>query len=72
MKIKTGIVCTGCNRDSSELSEYTKDDPVTGDGTYADRKFVCTECYIKLIPAGMDVGTPHEIQQAARIISGLK
>jgi len=61
--LKTGIVCVGCGKDSGELEEYNEDDPVEQDGTFANGMFVCTECYVELIPLGLDVGTAEEIQQ---------
>ena len=61
-KTKIGIVCVGCHKDASELEEYGKDTPVTEDGTYENRKFVCTECYMELIRIGLDVGPPSVIQ----------
>ena len=60
---KTGIVCVGCKKDSSEMIEYTEDDTVTDDGTFEGNKFVCTTCYVLLIPLGLDVGSPAVIQQ---------
>lgn len=62
MKIKTGIICVGCGKDSADLAEYDEDNPVIEDGTFQNDKFVCTECYIKLIPMGLDVGPPAVIQ----------
>jgi len=59
---KTGIVCVGCDKDTSELGEYDEDSPAREDGTYADNKIVCTNCYIRLIPLGLDVGPPTVIQ----------
>ena len=60
-------ICTGCLRDDQQVGEFTKDDPVEGDGTYEDGKFVCTECYVKLIPLGLDVGLPAFVQNMARV-----
>lgn len=62
-KEPTGIICVGCERDSSEIAEYTEEMPVEEDGTYANKKVVCTSCYIELVFRGQDVGTPEEIQQ---------
>jgi len=58
-------VCTGCNKDSNNLSEYDKENPVENDGSYANGKFVCTYCYCKLIDIGYDVGEPEVLQRRA-------
>lgn len=58
-------ICVGCNQGSDAMPEYTKDDPVTEDGTYADGKFVCTACYCFLVDMGLDIGTPQELQDSA-------
>lgn len=47
------------------MPEYTKDDPVETDGTYADGKFVCTACYCYLVDLGLDIGTPQDMQENA-------
>lgn len=58
--------CVGCDVDSDDMTEYDPiNSPVEEDGTYADGQFVCTDCYVILIHAGSDVGTPQEIQKAA-------
>ena len=63
-KIKlSNAVCVGCGKKVSKLKEYGKYNPVQEDGTYKNYKFVCTKCYVKLIPLGLDVGTPEEIQE---------
>lgn len=54
--------CVGCGKTDEECGEYDIDDPVENDGTYKDNKFVCTNCYVKLIPLGMDVGSPTMLQ----------
>lgn len=56
------IACVGCSRTAESTGEYSEDNPVQKDGTYADGKFVCTTCYVKLIPLGLDVGKPLVIQ----------
>ena len=65
----TGIICVGCKKDSSEFLEYTDDDRVQDDGTYANGKFVCTGCYCKLIDCGLDVGRPEVLQERMKNIS---
>ncbi len=54
--------CVGCGRTDKECGEYGKDNPVEDDGTYADNKFVCTECYVVLVPYGLDVGPARQVQ----------
>jgi hypothetical protein len=59
--------CSGCGITSDKLSEYNEDDPVT---SYENGKFVCGECYDKLISMRIkdfkpDVGTPFEVQMNA-------
>lgn len=62
-------ICTGCGVLSNKTGEYSKDDPVTDDGTYEDGYFVCTTCYCQLIEMGHDVGEPRLIQRkAARLL----
>ena len=61
-------ICTGCNRSDKECGEYGEDNPVKEDGTYHDNKFVCTDCYSKLIYRELDVGSPMQIQQRAKNI----
>ena len=58
-------VCVGCGRKSGEIEEYDNDNPVQDDGTYTyqDKKFVCTDCYCKLISDHLDIGTPERVQQ---------
>lgn len=69
--MKTNIICAGCNVDSSELDCYDDDEnPVTEDGTYYNQKFVCDNCYSKLISIGHDIGTPVELQNRARNLNG--
>ena len=62
-------VCTGCGRSDVQTGEYTDEDPVTNDGTYAQDRFVCTECYCRLIDAGLDVGEPEILQRRAERLS---
>jgi hypothetical protein len=54
--------CVGCGRKASECEEYDQYNPVEEDGTYAYDMFVCTACYMELIPLGLDVGPPEIIQ----------
>ncbi len=61
--IEPKAVCVGCGKNDLQTGEYNADDSVVDDGTYADGKFVCTECYVRLIPIGLDVGSPEIIQQ---------
>ncbi len=69
MKNYKEIKCVGCGKNAEEVGEYDKDDnPVEEDGTYSNGKFVCTGCYIKLIPLGLDVGSPEQIQERIRNI----
>ena len=63
------IECTGCGVTAEELvkrGEYESIEDARSDGTYANDKFVCTCCYVKLIPMGLDVGSPAMIQFNAR------
>lgn len=65
------IKCTGCGVTAEELVERGEYDDINDakcDGTYANDKFVCTTCYIKLIPMGLDVGSPIAIQTNARLM----
>lgn len=65
-------ICTGCDKNSKDLFEYTSEDPVENDGSYEDGRFVCGDCYDKLIDLGYDVGSPNHLQRsAARLIKGL-
>lgn len=59
-------ICTGCGRNSKNMREYNKRNPVEYDGTYANGLFVCTKCYTYLITLGVDVGSPQQIQNRAR------
>ena len=64
------IKCTGCGVTAQDLidrGEYEDMQEVMMDGTYGNRKFVCTTCYCVLIPLGYDVGGPEVIQQRASI-----
>ena len=38
------------------------------DGTYKDGKFICTNCYCKLIPLGLDKGSPNTLHAQIRIL----
>jgi len=62
MKNIDDAICVGCGKTAGELEEYSDDNPVQEDGTYENNKFVCTNCYVKLIPRGMDTGTPFQVQ----------
>jgi len=66
MKNDDDAICAGCGRTAGELAEYDNDNLVQDDGTYSDHKFVCTDCYIKLIPLKLDIGSPEEIQSRAK------
>jgi len=59
-------ICVGCGKTAGELEEYDDNNPVEEDGTYQDGKFVCTNCYVKLIDLGLDIGSPSQIQQNIR------
>lgn len=59
-------ICTGCAKKSTEVEEYSDENPVESDGTYNDGKFVCTSCYVFLVDMGMDIGTPEQLQKFAR------
>ena len=63
-------VCTGCNRSAADLPEYTEDSPVTDDGTFQDGRFVCDLCYMVLVDAGLDIGSPIIVQERARRLCG--
>lgn len=63
--------CAGCSKDHTACG-YDEHDRVEDDGSYADGKFVCDECYIKLVGANADIGTPEVIQENARILIGEK
>lgn len=65
-------ICTGCNRDSKDIGCYNKENPVEDDGTFLNNKFVCTECYMDLINIGQDVGSPSQIQTAARRLAAVR
>jgi len=61
--------CAGCGRDSNEFPCYTDPDgdSVTNDGTYANGKFVCDNCYCRLtiIDRSLSVGSPEVLQANA-------
>lgn len=63
------ITCAGCGRDSKEFSCYDDPDgePVTADGSYANGKFVCDDCYVRLtmIDRALSVGRPEVLQANA-------
>lgn len=61
-------ICAGCHRTAAEVGEYNEENPVEEDGTFADGKFVCTACYIKLIAVGQDVGPPRLLQQRIKAL----
>ena len=42
--------CVGCGKTDKECGEYGTDNPVEEDGTFKDNKFVCPNCYVKLVP----------------------
>lgn len=67
-KKKSGITCVGCYRDSLDLPEYNEENPVEEDGTYVDKKFVCTACYVELIFHGLDLGAPRIIQYNMKLL----
>lgn len=58
-------ICVGCDQYAADLPDYSDENPVESDGTYAENKFVCTACYVFLVDVGKDVGSPYEVQQAA-------
>lgn len=65
--------CSGCCADSKDLLDYNDDNPVEDDGTFSDGKFVCNECYCRLIDLREgnfkpDIGNARQIQQNARIL----
>jgi hypothetical protein len=55
-------VCVGCLKTDQQTGEYDADNRVEDDGTFLNGKFVCTECYVELIPLGLDIGPPSVIQ----------
>jgi hypothetical protein len=59
--------CAGCDIDSNKFPIYTKENPVTEDGTYFNGKFVCDSCYLKLerINHNLSVGRPDVLQNNA-------
>jgi hypothetical protein len=66
-------ICVGCDRDSDDMVvDYGKDNPVRKDRTYANSKFVCNSCLIKLRLMGLDIGTPLQIQDNMLIFMGKK
>ena len=58
--------CVGCGKTDTACGEYGYENPVEEDGTYADGKFVCTNCYMQLIPLGLSAGGARAIQ--ARVV----
>ena len=72
MKLDLGATCVSCEVHSSDLDEYDPiDNPVEDDGTYENGKFVCTQCYCRLIDLRdgnfkPDIGTPSEVQKNAK------
>ena len=65
--------CAGCNKSHTEFPCYDDDmNPVTSDGSYANGKFVCDDCYIGLIRQRLDVGTPHQLQERASLLFSKK
>jgi hypothetical protein len=70
--MKTNITCAGCNKDSSEFPVYSdpEGEPVTADGSYANKHFVCDECFCELIPRGLSVGSAIQLQANIRHLRG--
>lgn len=61
------VICTGCGRTAFETGMYDpKDNPVEEDGTYADKKFVCDNCYFILTTHNLDIGNARILQKRAR------
>jgi 5-deoxy-D-glucuronate isomerase len=59
--------CAGCGKDHTAFPVYNSDmNTVEEDGSYANNRFVCDDCYVVLINMGLDKGTPQELQQRAR------
>ena len=48
--------CVGCkkNRNDKEVKKDGTYNPITDE-------YICDICYIKLIPFGLDIGTPQEL-----------
>lgn len=65
-------ICAGCGVDSSKFTVYNRDNPVEADGTYAFGKFVCDECYLRLVNNGMGLGDPETLQWRASILPKVK
>lgn len=64
--------CVGCKKSVDQLKEYDDENPVEDDGTFANGKFVCTGCYVRLIPMGLDVGSPEIIQRRIQDLAASK
>lgn len=63
MILNKGVTCAGCLRDASDDPSYSTDEEnVREDGTYFNKKYVCNDCYVRLIRTGHDVGPPEKIQ----------
>lgn len=54
--------CAGCGM-THEACGYDDEDDVLDDGSYANGKFVCDQCYIQLIQRGLDIGSAEQLQE---------
>lgn len=57
------IKCVGCGKSADEFGYDEENDSIYEDGSYdyETKRFVCDMCYIALVQAGCDVGTPKEL-----------
>ena len=65
--------CVGCGKTDKECGEYDEeacgyDEAVRQDGTYKNNKFICTNCYVRLIPMGWDVGSPDVLMNRIEML----
>jgi len=66
-------ICAGCTAHHTTCGYDDENDRVEDDGSYADGKFVCDACYMHLVPRGLDVGTPEQLQErASKLFTGEK
>lgn len=59
-------ICTGCGITSEKAGVYDEANRVEDDGSFADGKFVCDNCYCELIMIGKDIATPQALQENAK------
>lgn len=60
------IRCAGCTRTAKELKANVQD--LREDNTYANGYYVCGPCFMRLVEAGKDLGTPEELQKNAALL----